>query len=142
MKYMEFLRFPDFPQSDADIYTDEKVPTGCTKDRFMEIHAVELFWVPASFVNGSWVEITLQTEEGQQVGGISNEAVLVHWEHMCRFSKNGGGWQIVGPRKQTFDPPILYKGEFLYLALNSSATGVRNAGNARVHYTWSARGDN
>ena len=135
MKYMKFLRVPDFKQSKADIYTDVKVPTGCSKEKSMEIHAVELFWVPASFVNGSWVEMTLQTEKGQQVGGISNENVLAHFEAMCRFASRGGGWQIIGPTKQTFNPPILYEGEALYVALNSSATGVENAGNARIHYT-------
>ena len=137
-RYMKFLRIPDFVQSGADIYTDIEVPTGCSAQEHlaMEIHAVELFWVPASFVNHSWVEMTLQTEKGQQMGGISNKAVLVHWEAMCRFARLGGGWQFMGPTKQTFDPPILYAGKSLFMALNSHVTGVANIGNARIHYTW------
>ena len=68
--------------------------------------------------------------------GPSNKAVLVHWEAMCRFARLGGGWQFMGPTKQTFDPPILYAGKSLFMALNSHVTGVANIGNARIHYTW------
>lgn len=137
-EYMQFLRSQNATQSGADVYADVEVKTGCSvrAKLGMLIHEICLFWVPASFVNASWVELQVKTVEGDVAGGMTKAQVLLLIEAMCRFATNGGGWQIVAPFIYKFDPPLLYVNDSIWFGIKSAATGVANTMYGRLGFTW------
>ena len=142
-KYMQFLRGQNVLQSAADVYADEEMRTGCSvrAKLGMEIHEITFFWVPASFVNNSWVELQVKTVQGDVAGGMTKAQVIYLWEAMCRFTTSGGGWQVIEPFVVKFDPPLLYVNDSIWVGIKSNATAVANVGYARIGFTWKTVSD-
>ncbi|MBA7549392.1 hypothetical protein ES705_41872 [subsurface metagenome] len=137
-KYMQFLRSANATQPSADTFGNVEMRTGCSvrAKLAMEIHEILLFWVPASLVNNSWVEIMLNTVEGDVIGGMTKPQSILLVEAMCRLNTGGGGWEIVAPFIYKFDPPLLIVNDSLWVGIKSNATAVANTCYCRIGYTW------
>ena len=141
-KYMQFLRSQNALQPAADTYGNVEIRTGCSvrAKLGMEIHEIHIFWAPASFINNSWVELQVNTVEGDVQGGMTKAQSLLLLEFMCRYSTNGGGW-VPCNYVYKFDPPLLYVNDSIWVGVKSNATGVANVAYARIGFTWKTVSD-
>lgn len=138
-KIMQWLRLPRLAQSAPDTLTtvEVKLPTEPEIGMVLLVHEIDFMAFGQPMIDGSWMQMTLATQNGIPMGDLryDNEHVIDLHEVRASLLTSGGGLMDVNYR-HLYPKPIMIAHPSLWVYATSALTTMANVFNGRMGFTF------